>query len=234
MRARLLTTLVLAGALAAAALAGCGGGNDAEPVAARPVRYAYARSLFREICAGCHRLVDAGAYGGTKGMSSDLDAFLREYFKTRAQLVNATLRTGQGGSMPGWKDVLSSTELQALARYLVRVADQTKHSGDGRLAKTLTPMRDPLHPPKDRMAYGRALFKQICAGCHTLADAGAHGSRYDLDYNYSTISEHEKRIRAHRGLRGFPPFMPNWEHWLPKEQIEVLTDYVATVAGKAS
>lgn len=223
-----LRTLAAAAALAAAvALAGCGGGDEPATATARPVKYSYARDLFREVCAGCHRLADAGASG-----SVDLDS-LPPDAETRRQLVSTTIRLG-GDGMPAFNYTFNDTELKALTQYVVAVAGRSKRSGDGSRATILTPMDDPQNPPNDPIAYGRALFKQICAGCHTLADAGAHGKRYDLDYNYGPISEHEKRIRVHRGVRGFPPFMPNWERFLPGEWIEALERYIVARAGRPS
>src|ERR1044072_3519805 len=33
--------------------------------------------------------------------------------------------------------------------------------------------------PRDRWTYARARFREMCAGCHTLADAGATGPRFN-------------------------------------------------------
>jgi mono/diheme cytochrome c family protein len=143
------------------------------------------------------------------------------------------MRVG-GEHMPGWSETFSDTEMEALIQYVIKVAGHAKRSGDGKRAAVLTPIDNGAEPPKDRIAYGRALFKQICAGCHTLADAGATGKRYDLDYNYAGISVRERRMRAHAGLRGGPPFMPNWERSLTREQVDVLTDYVFEVTGRRS
>jgi len=226
-------TLLVAGLLAVVVvlMTGCGGGggSDATSATVRAVRYAYARDMFRRMCAGCHTLADAGAHG----LQSNLDTALSAPDRRRA--VRTVIVEGKGERMPAWRETFrGDTEIEALTRYVTAVAGKSTSSGDGRQATTLTPIAHPESPPEDPIDYGRVLFQEMCAGCHTLADAGAHEPGYDLDYNYATISAHERQIRAHRGVRGFPPFMPNWELWLPQDQLVILERYVQTVARKDS
>jgi mono/diheme cytochrome c family protein len=115
-------TLVL---LAAAALAGgCGGSARPSSTSAatrttpqRNDKYAYARARFREMCAGCHTLADAGAHGPR----FDLD---HVPILNRA-LVRFVIHDGEPG-MPGWGDVLSRREFEELARYVLAVAQRTE------------------------------------------------------------------------------------------------------------
>lgn len=122
--------------VAALATAGCGGGDDggdakrtpravtASKDGLSPVgkgRYAYARGLFNELCAGCHTLADAGA----TGQRFDLDVPKIE----AAQVWNA-IQNGEPG-MPSWRERISSREISALATYVMSVA-KGKDAGDDR------------------------------------------------------------------------------------------------------
>jgi sulfite dehydrogenase len=124
-----IATLALTLALAAA---GCGGdadggstGTGADRAAVTHVRadrYAYARGVFNELCAGCHTLADAGA----RGQRYNLD---RSPGLSAAQVWNA-IQNGEPG-MPAWKDVLSDRELSALAIYITNVAKRSTAQEEG-------------------------------------------------------------------------------------------------------
>jgi mono/diheme cytochrome c family protein len=124
--------------LAIAALAlvtgggGCGGADhgsrpaSATAAAVRHDRFAYARGLFREICAGCHTLADAGTHGSRFNLDND-------YLLGRP-LVWHAIQDGEYG-MPAWKGVLSDREVDALARYVDAVAKR-RHGETGWGAET--------------------------------------------------------------------------------------------------
>ncbi|MGC2777405.1 MAG: cytochrome c [Bradyrhizobium sp.] len=104
---------------------GCGGARDAQLAAVQPSsrndRFAEARSLFREICAGCHTLADAGAHG--KRFDLDKDSPLALFLPTEAkrrQLVRFAILNGEDG-MPAWRGVLSQREARQLIDYVVAV-----------------------------------------------------------------------------------------------------------------
>ena len=80
------------------------------------------------------------------------------------------------------------------------------------------------HAVRDRWTYARARFNEMCAGCHTLADAGARGPRFNLDV-IGDITEERARFVIAEG----EPGMPHWRHVLSKREFEELVAYVSTV-----
>jgi len=78
---------------------------------------------------------------------------------------------------------------------------------------------------RDRWSYARERFREACAGCHTLADAGAHGPRFNLDHD-GQIS----RDRARYAIEHGEPGMPAWRDVLSKREFHELVDYVSAVA----
>lgn len=129
-RGRLGVVVALA-LLASAALtlaAGCGGsgksGGSTSTSAARQVvqvqhtgggadRWAYARARFHEMCAGCHTLRAAGAYGPR--IDLDRDGGVSRTFARHVIL------DGEPG-MPAWRGVISRRELEELVSYVSTVA----------------------------------------------------------------------------------------------------------------
>ena len=81
------------------------------------------------------------------------------------------------------------------------------------------------HAGRDRWAYARERFREGCAGCHTLADAGAHGPRFDLDRDGKITKD-----RARYAIEHGEPGMPAWGDVLSKREFYELVDYVSTVA----
>ena len=213
--------LVAAGAIVAG---GCGGSSAAAH--AERERLAHGRALFRQICAGCHTLADAGAHGSLLS----LDTSTLETAPERPKLASFVIEIGDS-VMPDWKGSLSPKEIQTLATYLAEVVARGTRSGDGRLATTLTPRSDPwtIRPPAARFADGRALFKQICAGCHTLAAAGAHGDRVNLDAALAPVPNKMEIVR--HAMRDSSA-MPDWTVRLQPSEIDALVRYVSAVAGR--
>ncbi len=123
--------LLVAGMLAAAIsfAAGCGSGDGSSSAKRSPVvkvtqvsndRWAYARARFRETCAGCHTLADAGAHG--RRFNLDLAGPIN------SQLARHAIAEGEPG-MPVWRDVLSRREFEELAAYVVAVSKNTPQTG---------------------------------------------------------------------------------------------------------
>ncbi len=80
------------------------------------------------------------------------------------------------------------------------------------------------HAARDRWTYARARFREMCAGCHTLADAGARGPRFNLDV-IGDITEQRARFVITEG----EPGMPHWRDVLSKREFEELVAYVSSV-----
>ncbi|HEX7291310.1 MAG TPA: cytochrome c [Conexibacter sp.] len=80
---------------------------------------------------------------------------------------------------------------------------------------------------QDRWTYARARFNEICAGCHTLADAGARGRRYNLDAaGHQGLEETHVRYTISSGEPGMPAF----RDVLSEREFEELVAYVSTVS----
>jgi mono/diheme cytochrome c family protein len=80
---------------------------------------------------------------------------------------------------------------------------------------------------QDRWTYARARFNEICAGCHSLADAGARGRRYNLDAaGRSALEETHVRYTISQGEPGMPAF----RDVLSEREFEELVAYVSTVS----
>jgi mono/diheme cytochrome c family protein len=80
------------------------------------------------------------------------------------------------------------------------------------------------HAAADRWTYARERFREACGGCHTLADAGTRGRRFDLDHDVK-IDESRARWVIEQG----EPGMPAWAGVLSRREFEELVAYVSTV-----
>ena len=225
-RARHAVVACLLMALLGLTAAGCGDGGGSATADATREEFTKGRALFREICAGCHRLADAGA----RGNREPLDRSNLSETTQKPELARFVIENGDS-IMPDWKGSLSRREIAILTHYLAEVTGRRTHSGDGRLATTLTPRPDPWRerPVAVRFADGKALFKEMCAGCHTLADAGAHGGRVDLDAALAPVPDRAATVRE--ALRDSNA-MPDWTRRLKPSEIDALVRYVSTVAGR--
>lgn len=81
---------------------------------------------------------------------------------------------------------------------------------------------------QDKFTYARGLFREICAGCHTLADARANGRRYNLD---RVVGLNVPEIWA--AVRHGAPGMPPWEGVLTRREIQALVLYLLEVTEKS-
>jgi mono/diheme cytochrome c family protein len=83
------------------------------------------------------------------------------------------------------------------------------------------------HVKQDRWTYARARFNEICAGCHTLADAGATGRRFNLDHGRAVDETHVRSTIAEG-----EPGMPRFRDVLSEREFEELVAYISTVARR--
>jgi hypothetical protein len=81
------------------------------------------------------------------------------------------------------------------------------------------------HVASERWHYARYRFREMCAGCHSLADAKARGQRYYLDYS-GGLSPSRVRFVIENG----EPGMPAWKGVISRREEEELVDYISTVA----
>jgi mono/diheme cytochrome c family protein len=217
--------LVVAASIVALAIGGgCGGGA---PVTARRLRlphdhFSHARTLFREKCAGCHALADAGAHG----RRSDLDHSGLAYAPRPAAVARSAMEHGAPG-MPTWGELMPREDFDGLVHYVATVA--------GRRVGPRPPVPR-VQPPRrrDGFTYARSLFDEICASCHRLADAGARIGKVDMDH--SPLSESTQRLELARFVmrHGYHAGMPAFKGVLTDREFDALVAYVSTVAGAPS
>jgi mono/diheme cytochrome c family protein len=80
----------------------------------------------------------------------------------------------------------------------------------------------------DPMVDGKRLFQTVgCAGCHTLADAGASGS---VGPNLDEARPSKDRVASIVSNGGI--VMPSFRNRLSRDEIEAIATYVSSVAGR--
>jgi mono/diheme cytochrome c family protein len=223
----------LGAGLAAAALlaAGCGYGGAANAGGQQPDTHS-GQQLFTQACGSCHALSAAGT-SGTLGPNLD-NAFAADVQEGYPQSVieNVVLDQIRLGSGPiatyttveNGKGLTPQTPMPAnivkgqdaidVAAYVASVAGQGGFTTGGGFASLGTD--------------GAAIFKGAgCAGCHTLAAAGAKGTTGpNLDQLKPTTA-----VVAHQVIVG-GGLMPAFEGKLSPAQIQAVAKYVSSSAGK--
>ena len=224
----------LGAGLAAAALlaAGCGYGGAANAGGARPDTQS-GQQLFTQSCGSCHTLSAAGT-SGTIGPNLD-NAFAADVQEGYPQSVieNVVLdqiRLGSGpgpiatysnGKLGNFKvqtqmpaNIVKGQDALDVAAYVASVAGQSGYTTGGGFASLGTD--------------GAAIFKGAgCAGCHTLAAAGAKGTTGpNLDQLKPSTSVVAHQVMVGGGL------MPAFQGKLSPAQIQAVAKYVSSSAGK--
>jgi len=224
----------LGAGLAAAALlaAGCGYGVAANAGGARPDTQS-GQQLFTQSCGSCHTLSAAGT-SGTIGPDLD-NAFAADVQEGYPQSVieNVVLdqiRLGSGpgpiatysnGKLGNFKvqtqmpaNIVKGQDALDVAAYVASVAGQSGYTTGGGFASLGTD--------------GAAIFKGAgCAGCHTLAAAGAKGTTGpNLDQLKPSTSVVAHQVMVGGGL------MPAFQGKLSPAQIQAVAKYVSSSAGK--
>ncbi len=224
----------LGAGLAAAALlaAGCGYGGAANAGGARPDTQS-GQQLFTQSCGSCHTLSAAGT-SGTIGPDLD-NAFAADVQEGYPQSVieNVVLdqiRLGSGpgpiatysnGKLGNFKvqtqmpaNIVKGQDALDVAAYVASVAGQSGYTTSGGFASLGTD--------------GAAIFKGAgCAGCHTLAAAGATGTTGpNLDQVKPSTAVVAHQVMVGGGL------MPAFQGKLSPAQIQAVAKYVSSSAGK--
>jgi hypothetical protein len=100
------------------------------------------------------------------------------------------------------------------------------HAGGNGLTAANAALVSQLHGY--RPAKARSLFSELCAGCHTLADAGARGRRFNLDHVPGM-----KGPEVWDAVRSGGPGMPAWGEALSDKEVQELVLYVLDVTRKS-
>jgi mono/diheme cytochrome c family protein len=204
------------------------------------------KTLFTERCGSCHVLTDAGTQG-TIGPNLD-EAFddpraqgfdestIRDVVRGQISYpvedpvtdqpgmpaIDVTLPQCGEGVEPGTNGCVedSDTAADAIAAYVASVAGTGAPAGGGQAAGGggAAGGTEPA---------GKSVFMSAgCGSCHTLADAGTTGTiGPNLDEAKPDKALVEERVRNGMGA------MPSFEGQLTDEQIEMVADYVSSVAG---
>ena len=223
----------LGAGLAAAALlaAGCGYGGAANAGGQQPDTQS-GQQLFTTSCGTCHTLSAAGTSGN---IGPNLDnAFAADVQEGYPQSVienvvldqirlgsgpiatYTTVKNGQGltpqTTMPA--NILKGQDALDVAAYVASVAGQSGYTTGGGFASLGTD--------------GAAIFKGAgCAGCHTLAAAGATGTTGpNLDQLKPSTAVVAHQVMVGGGL------MPAFQGKLSPAQIQAVAKYVSSSAGK--
>ncbi len=205
---RRAAALLLAPAAAALSLAGCGTGGKAAHGDTTN-----GKKLFVSTCAGCHTLADANAQGKVGPNLDDAFAADRKQGFKASSIQNVVLdqiRLAQGRMPP---NLVRGEDAQDVAAYVASVAGTgVVQASGGKITAT----------------DGKTIFGQAgCGSCHTLKDAGSTGT---IGPNLDQLKPPEPRIVTQVTNGG--AIMPAFKDRLSKAQIEAVSKYVASVAGK--
>ena len=214
-------------------LAGCGGATTSREGA----DLSRGKELFTAKCGGCHTLADAGT---RSDIGPDLDnafGYAREQTFDESTIFEVTLEQMRIPAPPmpdfdeeGSKNRLNEDQLVDVAAYVARcagteIAAEVEGTGCTGAAAGGGGGEAGGGTPEEQ---GKSLFTSSgCAGCHTLADAGASGETApNLDDAKPSLREASEQITNGGGG------MPAYKDQLSEKQIEALAKYVSSVAGK--
>ena len=222
----------LGAGLAAAALlaAGCGYGGAANAGGPQPDTQS-GQQLFTTSCGTCHALSAAGTSGDIgpnldNAFAADVQegypqSVIENVVLDQIRLGSGPIATYTNGKLGNFKpqtpmpaNILEGQDALDVAAYVASVAGQSGYTTSGGFASLGTD--------------GAAIFKGAgCAGCHTLAAAGATGTTGpNLDQLKPRTSVAAHQVMVGGGL------MPAFQGKLSPAQIQAVAKYVSSSAGK--
>ncbi len=205
---RKLATLLPVALFTAALLGGCGTGG----IASGPGDPANGAKLFTAKCGGCHSLADAGT---SSTIGPNLDAAFgsdKQQGIKESSIKNLVLIQIREPSPPMPSNLVKGQDAIDVAGYVAAVAGQKGPEAKAEATSSTD---------------GKTIFKSQCASCHTLADAGTNGTiGPNLDQLQLTLARVKRQVENGGGV------MPAFKGRLTDAQIEAVSKYVATVAGK--
>jgi cbb3-type cytochrome c oxidase subunit III len=209
------------GVAVALLLAACGTGGT---VAGKSADQTVGRKLFTEQCGGCHTLAAAGSTGT---IGPNLDASFAqarsEGYKESAilDIVHDQIKfAGQyptSQSNPNYLKANMPTNLVTGQNAIDVAAFVAANAGKQGF----------VQPAAVTGTNGKQIFEAKCGSCHTLKDAGTHGTiGPNLDQLMPPFS-----IVKHQVINGGAA-MPPFKGVLTDKQIDAVARYVASHAGK--
>lgn len=175
------------------------------------------KALFNENCAACHQVGGGGKHGFFPNLTDDDWLYGGSY-----DTIHATLIDGRRGYMPAFGEVLTGTQIDALANYVASLSGIAHDAAQA--------------------AEGKRLFKSETAACFYCHGADATGRKEIGAPNLTdkiwlwaqTTPDAAPNVAAIRGViqSGLAKGnMPAWAGRLTPEQIKVLTVYVHELGG---
>ena len=183
------------------------------------------KELFKEKCAQCHTLADAGTVG-VIGPNLD-DAFRQSRADGLGERTIQSVVRGQISypveepttGLPGMPaDIVTGDDAESVAAYVASVAALPVRAEPGAVAGG----------GEGGAVDGKAIFAEAgCGGCHTLEAAGASGTvGPNLDDAKSSKELVIDRVANGKGA------MPSFGDSYSAEQIAAVADFVVASAGK--
>jgi cytochrome c oxidase cbb3-type subunit III len=115
-------------------------GKSAAELSQNPQAMQIARNIFANNCAACHGSDARGARGFPNLTDGDW------LWGGSAETVEATIRNGRIGAMPGWGPVLGAKGVEDMVAYVMSLSGRTAPAGDA--------------------TAGGAQFATLCVACH--------------------------------------------------------------------
>jgi mono/diheme cytochrome c family protein len=252
------TAIVAAGAVATA----CGSEGISQQVLNDQANIKRGAVLFADRCAGCHTLDIDGAQGGaTKVHDRERPDGPNFNVRRETQdSVLYAIRNGgfSGAIMP--ENIVVGRDANDVAAFLSKYAGGERKGNDitpqsqpaAGGGNTTSTQQDTTSTQQDTTsteqttstpeagttstggggtqqasAQGKQIFTQNCAGCHTLKDANASGKvGPDLDQLKPDEATTQRQVTNGGGA------MPAFKGQLKPDEIQAVSQYVASVAGK--
>jgi len=179
--------------------------------------YSTAKVLFADNCAACHQTGGAGVVGLYPNLADDAWLWGGSY-----QNIEATIRHGRKGNMPGFKASLSAQQIDSVAEYVLSLSGTKVNAATA--------------------AKGKEVFEGAggCFACHTQAGTGqiAMGAANLTDKVWTiadvqgakTLADKKAVVKAIVS-KGVSRDMPAWQDRLSDADIKMLTYYVHQIGG---
>lgn len=179
--------------------------------------YSTAKVLFADNCAACHQAGGAGVIGLYPNLADDAWLWGGSY-----ENIEATIRNGRKGAMPGFKASLGAQEIDNVAEYVLSLSGEKVNAANA--------------------AAGKTVFEGAggCFACHTKAGTGqiAMGAANLTDKVWTvadvqaakTLADKKAAVKAVVS-KGVSRDMPAWQGRLSEADIKMLTYYVNQLGG---
>jgi cbb3-type cytochrome c oxidase subunit III len=182
------------------------------------------KKLFQEQCGGCHGLAAAGTTGGIGPNLDDSFAQARaDGYKesTILNIVHDQIR------YPGQFSTAQSNPNFLTANMPANLVKGQDAEDVAAFVAANAGLQGFAEAQAVSGTNGKNIFKQKCASCHTLKDAGATGTiGPNLDQLMPSFAVAQRQVTNGGGA------MPAFKSQLTKAQIDAVARYVASVAGK--